>query len=506
MWAEYSDSIKKSFLFWMGISLVFHLLAAWYSIGYMHYDEHYQILEFAALKLGWTKPQFLAWEYAARIRPALQPGFVIWLTKTFHIKDPFSIAYCCRMIAGVFAWSVSWLFTLVASRQVESERAKRNLFILTAIYCFLAFIHVRFSSEGMAGSFCFLAISLLMIYWQKEPSKMGGVLLLLLAGLCFGLAYVCRIQVAIIPIGLMFWAIFKKKIDARGIFIIIAGAWIAIGIGVVSDWWFYGEWVNTAYNYFHSNIIENKAASFGVMPWYNYIQVLAFMPFDLFGLLLIFAFLYYFYRNLTSIFTWICIPFLLAHFMAGHKELRFLFPLINIVPFIVVVAIEDIRAYIRKFSSSRANVLVASGRVLLFTSIFLASFSFCVCPAGREFGIYEHVNSNYEKDQITLAGVHAWPFGLHSLLPLMFYNHSGYNCARFDKAEQLDSVLLNKKGKVLLYTIQRGVHRPTMLDTANVKSTLVYCSVPGFLRDINFNKWQDRTTIVTVYEVEQKKD
>lgn len=44
-----------------------------YNNGFYHYDEHYQLIEFAEFKSGHNKPSDLAWEYHAQIRSAVQP-------------------------------------------------------------------------------------------------------------------------------------------------------------------------------------------------------------------------------------------------------------------------------------------------------------------------------------------------------------------------------------------------------------------------------------------------
>lgn len=62
----------KNWTLWGVIGMVF-FITAWKSDGYYHADEHYQLIEFAGKILGTHQPEELAWEYNARLRPALQP-------------------------------------------------------------------------------------------------------------------------------------------------------------------------------------------------------------------------------------------------------------------------------------------------------------------------------------------------------------------------------------------------------------------------------------------------
>ena len=47
--------------------------SAWFNRGFLSYDEHFQILEFAWYKLGRAPAETLAWEFREQMRPGLQP-------------------------------------------------------------------------------------------------------------------------------------------------------------------------------------------------------------------------------------------------------------------------------------------------------------------------------------------------------------------------------------------------------------------------------------------------
>jgi phosphatidylinositol glycan class B len=40
---------------------------------------------------------------------------------------------------------------------------------------------------------------------------------------------------------------------------------------------------------------------------------------------------------------WVILPFILVHSMIGHKEIRFLFPMVGLLPVVIVQAIELVR-------------------------------------------------------------------------------------------------------------------------------------------------------------------
>ncbi len=59
------------------------VLTSIFSLGYHHFDEHFQILEFAGSKLDLTTPNNLPWEYDYQMRPAIQPAIAVCLYNFF---------------------------------------------------------------------------------------------------------------------------------------------------------------------------------------------------------------------------------------------------------------------------------------------------------------------------------------------------------------------------------------------------------------------------------------
>ncbi len=66
------------------VSILLHILTSVFSVGYHHGDEHYQLLEFAGLKLGVNCQYDMAWEYDCYMRPGLQPFVAFVFIKIFN--------------------------------------------------------------------------------------------------------------------------------------------------------------------------------------------------------------------------------------------------------------------------------------------------------------------------------------------------------------------------------------------------------------------------------------
>jgi len=94
------SKLPLSYLYLM---IVIYLIAAWFSEGYAHADEHYQILEFAAYHIH-HYPYIYPWELTAQIRPTLEIWIVIWLYKIAMLLswqiNPFMLAFLTRALTG----------------------------------------------------------------------------------------------------------------------------------------------------------------------------------------------------------------------------------------------------------------------------------------------------------------------------------------------------------------------------------------------------------------------
>ena len=90
--------LKKPLVF----ASVIYAVAVFMSVGAYHPDEHFQILEFAAYKLGHTGVGNLAWEFSERMRSGFQPFLVVvlhhlWLS--FGIDNPFFEVLMLRLLS-----------------------------------------------------------------------------------------------------------------------------------------------------------------------------------------------------------------------------------------------------------------------------------------------------------------------------------------------------------------------------------------------------------------------
>ena len=108
----YFQNLKKAILKNRTTSIIvfFALLifctTACNSHGYFHGDEHYQIIEFAGVKLGTHQSSELAWEFSEKLRPSLQTTlvfFIISILKIINVINPYTQLFILRLITALFA-------------------------------------------------------------------------------------------------------------------------------------------------------------------------------------------------------------------------------------------------------------------------------------------------------------------------------------------------------------------------------------------------------------------
>jgi len=310
---------------------------AWRSDGFYHPDEHYQLLEYANFKSGLTLKEGLAWEFHDQIRPGLQP-FIAYAVmsglRTLGLTNPFHLAFMLRLFSAL----LSLILILQTARYIQTQHASRKAsqgFLVLSFFLWLApFLHVRFSSENWSALSFFSGI--LFVLNSTGDSVKKKIFKLLLGGLLVSLAFQLRYQMAFAILSFLAWLLVFRKLNLQQWFYFIAGTLFGLVIGFAVDYWLYHSWQFTPYIYFHSNITHGMASTFGTAPWWYYFTELFKTLGPGLNFLLLGLFLIGLWRSRRHPFTWMLIPFIIGHVLVGHKELRFMFPML--IPFLYFVS------------------------------------------------------------------------------------------------------------------------------------------------------------------------
>ncbi|MEQ8910620.1 MAG: hypothetical protein RIC95_15595 [Vicingaceae bacterium] len=377
--------------FWIGAILF--LITAIKSHGYYHADEHYQLIEFAGTLLGTHQELDLAWEYGAQIRPSIQifiAAAFISSSNFLGIEDPYHQALILRLLTALLSLLV--IRKLVAHlHSFFTSKLLRILFIYGSfLIWFIPYLGVRFSSESWSGIFFCLG---LVSYWTSI-SKVSIKLACL--GFYFSLAFLFRYQIAFAEIAVLIFWLYKKEISWKGLVYFSVSFLLVLTAGIALDCFYYGEFTLAPWNYFASNILESKAAEFGISPFTYYLEKLLYFPSLPLGILLYTSLITQFVIK-RNVVIWAFLVFLIAHSLVGHKEERFLFPLVLLFPFLLFYGYELL---LQKTKSVpfRKSILSILAICLAFTSLIGLPTLASVSGGKGHMSLTKYIHDKHEEE------------------------------------------------------------------------------------------------------------
>lgn len=474
--------------------LLLYALTAWYSEGYHHPDEHFQILEFAQYKLGRSTASELPWEFSAQIRPGLQPFLAyaaIRMAEMSGIRDPFIQAFLMRWCSG---WLCLWVYFRWAARlERETPGTDTGKWLRWSVLLlwFVPYLSVRFSSENMAGC-SFAAGALLLLNNVETPHNRHRIVRLMLAGLLLGLSFFFRYQMAFALMGLGAWLLLQqRRTEQRPATLpyLLPGAALALLIGLLTDAWLYSRWSFPAYHYFVSNIVDNKAADWGVSPWWYYFTETFATAVPPLSILLLFFLSLGCWAGRRSLLAWSFLPFLLAHMLVGHKELRFLYPMLLPVLVLSVQGMTQVRQYLSTHDTARRwylrlfrfalciNIALLPARCLLAAQESVACYRFLYhYAADAPLRVFSHKKFLYE-----VVGL----------------NMNFYRAPHIQNTLYIDiKAKTVRAGDLLLSQDLQLKQAPPGVSTQRI-----YAYFPDWILNVNLNDWQSRTRMWSVHEV-----
>lgn len=305
---------------WLILGAITHLCAVIFSEGYHRPDEHLAIIHMMQFKLGTFPESLLSWEYPVMIRPWLQPFVQFSISKIYYflgLENPFYLAFLFRLFASLTGFLSSLLIVEIGKPITTKENWRQWLLPLAMLISYLPFFHARATAENFGINFFIFGLYLTL-------NKKINFLNVFLAGLLFGASFIFRFQmgVPILFMGIWLWINQYKFKD----FMILSSGIIAfIGISTIIDYWGYGVWTFTPWNYLYQNIFLGKASGFGVSPFYYYLTKSLAKGVPPLSLIFFTSYLMFWIKKPKHWLTWTMFSFFLIHSTVGHKELRFIF-------------------------------------------------------------------------------------------------------------------------------------------------------------------------------------
>ena len=285
---------------------------------------------------------------------------------------------------------------------------------------------------------------------QKNVAYQSGIAFII--GLCVGLAFSFRFQAGLF--GVSFALLYVLEGRWKAFLFFVGGSLICLGLYGLYDVSMGRPFLGSALGYFEFNIMQSGASQWGVQPWHRYITSLnRFFTLPLALWILIGALL----SLHPAIFSkskklWLIIlPFWLVHNLIGHKEDRFIFP---VLPWIVVLAVYGWSYWIRN-RKLKTKVMLSAAYFLVMTVSVIYGYAH---SSWKHHGFFttEMAKLSKKKQLESLAvfgTLHSGSyFYLHQNIPLFHFsdlNHAKKERFKEKVGREFKSVIaLNHSGKI----------------------------------------------------------
>ncbi len=413
-------------------SLIVQVIMCITAIGIYHPDQHFQIIEFSSAQLH--KPFGYVWEYDALIRPSLQvylfSGYRI-LCGWLGVHDPFLQMTILQILFGLALFVLFNTLALWYFRQENRRILYWVLFILNFSW-WIPYTRTLFSSEMLSALLFFGAVFWYILKGGTRGAPvtdgvMSRWLVPLFVGLLFSLSFYARFQTAFAILGFGCWMLFVERKYYK-LLPLIAGFIIGTVLNIELDHGFYHQWVFTPYTYYKVNIIEGKAASFGTSPFTVYLGELMGITFapPLSILLLYFGFRAAILKKLADPLSLTVLFFIVGHCIISHKEDRFLFPVLSVLPILIGWGLPDLIGWyqtrkkgFRKLIKGVAVFSVSLNMVVLGLLFFT--------PYCQALHFARQLKRHFKDESVTIYTVPRTPLETESHLPFVYYQEGARN-------------------------------------------------------------------------------
>jgi phosphatidylinositol glycan class B len=487
----------------LALCLAFTVAAAIASDSVFQVDEYFQVAGFASLKLGLTPAAALPWEHAERIRPWLQPGSYALLARglgAVGVTDPFTLLRAWRVVSGLLAWGALAALLLAVRAWLPSARWRRLAYLSLALPYFVPYLAARLSSESASTTFLVLALAALLPLASVAGGASGQAASrrrLVAAGAALGLAFAFRYQTGVAVGGLLLWVLVHRRDRWRAVGSLAAGMAIPLALGFAVDAWGYGTLEIVPWRYFDVNLLQGKAAVFGRSPMPAYLWFMAGL-FPPFGIALLLALLLFWWRFPRHLLTWGTLPFVLVHSLIGHKEIRFLFPVLPAAALCVVLLLAAPPAA-RRWERFTVRVMgfLWLGRVT-WTFNAAALLLLCLLPSSDNLELQRFFRRHAAEPArwVALADPRVFHGGA---VPFLLPRPMPPLTVVKDSAG-LEAALAAGPGPVMVtarHPLPLGVK--AILDE---RGTLVFTSLPAWLARVNLFHWLDRADMTYAWRVD----
>lgn len=478
-----------------------YIITAYNSYGYFAPDEQFHIIEFANLKSGLHQVSDMPWGYAEEFRSTLQPTICYFLFKLLNflnITDEYVLSFFLRLLSAFTSLLIIHYFIRSTEHLIQHKNAKIAYYLLSYFTWFVPFVSVRFSAEAWGGLFFLTAF---IVYFNPKISSRK----FFLAGCMLGLSFLFRFQMAFASFGFVLWLIVIDKATFKQIIHLIAGGLLVALLGNLLDCWFYGHTEFTLWNYlyaFYDNTANHGSSRFGTSPWYAYLEELFRIPGYFLGACYILAIAILLIAKPKNIFIWSFLVFFIIHSFIPHKEERFLFPVIYLLPVILIAAYEIMLPFFNGFLKITIQYVFLP-LLILINCTGLIAVSTSLAGNGK-MAIVQYIHAAYGEKPINLIQSN-WGDVYDKHTHIIPYNEKKINRISIDNLCNLTDSVIVKGVENLLVIQKRSLELKSCAASLDENHFIMKKqSVPVWVEWLNDNVYNgfDKLDIYVLYQKE----
>lgn len=365
-----SFSVEPSYAFWylwmfLAIGLLLRIVVFLLFPSIYYPDEIFQSQE-AAHRLAFGTG-VITWEYRLGVRSWVLPTLIAGIMKCTAWLSSGSSGYIFGvcLFFSLLALTVIW-FSFSWCRQYLGMQYALLAGFTTAIWYELINFGPRTLNELVAGNLLLPAIYLGSLKQHQAPESKWRLLLI---GLLLGLTVSLRIQFgpAVLLAGL--WIMFRDwKTRALPV---TTGILVVVLIFGFVDFITWSYPFYSYYSYISINLLHHQADRWGTEPWcYFFLKLLIHTgPMAMFAIVGI---------RRAPILGWICLAVMLPHLLIGHKEYRFIYPVLPLLLTLAAIGLIDSLQFLEGKTTfnlpQHVKLLFAASFVLACTLVLASQY------------------------------------------------------------------------------------------------------------------------------------
>jgi hypothetical protein len=366
------------------------------------------------------------------------------------LPDRFLAISILHVLTGIFGFTVC---NYLVIKKFKNEPYLFHVLLLTNFLGVLPFLRASFSAETMGG----LTLMLSLLVLEKALQIKSPPWWALFAGVIIGFAFFFRFQAGFAYTGVAVWLLIFHRHEWKKLMLLFTGFLAAVAVNTSMDAAFYGNWCCTPFNYFVLNIVQGKAASFGVQPWWYYIPILALLPIPLLSFLILYLLLKGF-LNFRSVYSVAILFFLTGYSITAHKEERFIFPVLFFIGYLCAESYGDNAAFQIWFKKTWTNrlwgyLLKAGTWFSIILNLFILIL-LTVEPYKQPIKFIKRINENSAVINDTVYSFKQSPYATESGLDYRFLSQNKLTFRIFSTKTGFVQAIKSHPGHPVYYSIK----------------------------------------------------